>query len=166
MRLRELLKFADFFTLANAVSGVLSIFFSLNKDFLLSSIMMLIAVFFDAVDGRLARWLKQENEFGRQLDSLSDIISFGVAPAVFAYSQGLTSLLAIIILSFFVVCGVLRLARFNIIKTKEFIGVPITTNGYLFPLVFLIFGEFKAAVLLVYAAMSALMISSLKIPKW
>jgi CDP-diacylglycerol--serine O-phosphatidyltransferase len=89
------------------------------------------------LDGRVARWRQQSSELGRELDSLADVISFGVAPAAIAYGCGMQGLYDRVVLVFFVVCGVSRLARYNITavtlsdggdKVKYFEGTPIPTS--------------------------------------
>ena len=86
---------ADFFTLANAACGVASIFASMayvesdrRAHFMLAAGLLPIALFFDVLDGRIARWRQRHSALGRELDSLSDVISFGVAPAVLAFAAG------------------------------------------------------------------------------
>lgn len=90
----------------------------------------------DGLDGRLARMVKADGEFGKELDSLADVVAFGTAPAFLMYKAALHDLLpapwAMAIAAVFPVCGALRLARFNIIKTSGFfIGMPITAGGTL-----------------------------------
>ncbi len=96
-----------------------------------------IALVFDVFDGRVARWRQTTSALGRELDSLADIISFGVAPAVIAYGCGMQGLYDRIVLAYFVACGVSRLARYNITaealsgggdKVKYFEGTPIPTS--------------------------------------
>ena len=149
---------------------MLSIFHSISAQFKYAVIFLLIAVAFDYLDGKVARLMKEgATDFGKQLDSLSDLISFGVAPAVFAYCIGLNDPLSIIVLIFFVVCGLLRLARFNVIKMKYFEGIPITTSGYLVPLLYLLNVTFLNLpwiyLLPYYFIMGCLMISSIKLKK-
>jgi CDP-diacylglycerol--serine O-phosphatidyltransferase len=92
---------------------------------------------FDILDGRIARWRQKTSAMGRELDSLADVISFGVAPAVLAYACGMQGLYDRLILVFFVACGVSRLARYNVTadklsegtdKVKYFEGTPIPTS--------------------------------------
>ncbi len=163
------LKIADIFTVGNFTCGFLSILFSANMRFTSSAVLMLAAVCLDFLDGRIARHLGQVNEFGKQLDSFSDLVSFGIAPAVFGYMQGLSSVPAVIVLAFFAVCGMLRLSRFNVTDKRGFEGVPITTNGFIFPAVYLVLlysaQPFNSFMLLLYAAMGLLMVSKLRIRK-
>ena len=118
---------------------------------------------FDFADGRIARLTKTQNLFGKYLDSLSDLVSFGVAPAVFGFSLGLTSWYAIIILVLFVCCGALRLTRFMATDNKNFEGLPIT-HSFVYGIIYF-FIPFHNYMLLVYALSSVLMISSIPIKK-
>jgi CDP-diacylglycerol--serine O-phosphatidyltransferase len=99
--------------------------------FYLASVAILFAVIFDSVDGRVARMTKTESDFGVQMDSLADVISFGVAPAILVYQWGLThfGLVGMLVAFFYAACGALRLARFNVLaasgSTKHFVGLPI-----------------------------------------
>ncbi len=135
---------ADFFTLGNAACGMASVFFAMQymasgalSHFLLSALMTPIALVFDVFDGRIARWRQQHSSLGRELDSLADIVSFGVGPAALGYAAGLQSGWDIAALVYFVCCGVSRLARFNVTaetlaeggdKVKYFEGTPIPTS--------------------------------------
>ncbi len=159
----KIIKFADLFTLANLASGLISIFLFLNQNYAAGCIFMLAAMVFDFLDGKVAKLTKTQNIFGKELDSLCDIVSFGIAPAVmmFALSRNMALVPLYII---FVCAGSLRLARFNISKIKGFEGMPITVNGVLFPVLYFI----NAPLLLMHILMAvsaALMISSLKFKK-
>ena len=108
---------ADWFTLANAFCGTGAVFASLRyvqegrvNDLLWGMALIPLAFIFDALDGRIARWRKSSSTLGRELDSLADVISFGVAPAALAYACGLQGGWDWLILSYFVCCGVSRLA--------------------------------------------------------
>ena len=165
MNITKLIKFPDYITLLNVISGVLAIFFVMQGQPKVACYLLFAAVVFDFLDGKAARWTGVAHTFGAQLDSLADIISFGLAPAVLGFSILPNTVTTIVVLIFFVCCGILRLARFNITKKKGiYEGVPITLNGILFPLFFL-FGLKTNLFLGAYAAMGALMISSLKIKK-
>ena len=136
---------ADFFTLGNAACGVGAILLALaymaSRDtthFLLSAALAPAAFLFDVLDGRIARARHQHSALGRELDSLSDVISFGVAPAALAFAAGLQGGWDAAALIYFVCCGVSRLARFNVTaeqlagdesgKVKYFEGTPIPTS--------------------------------------
>src|SRR5216110_1620788 len=112
---------ADLFTIGNASCGTISIFLCLNyiaegrnQLFWIAFILLLVALFFDIFDGYWARRSRRQSKLGADLDSLSDIISFGVAPAVLGFTLGLRGGWDMVILVFFVVCGISRLARFNV----------------------------------------------------
>ncbi|KAL8944800.1 MAG: hypothetical protein Q9216_000222 [Gyalolechia sp. 2 TL-2023] len=100
--------------------------------------LMPFGLFFDFMDGKVARWRKKSSLMGQELDSLADLISFGVAPAVSAFALGLRTPLDTVLLAFFVLCGLTRLARFNVTvsslpkdatgKSKYFEGTPIPTS--------------------------------------
>ena len=135
---------ADWFTLANAFCGTGAVFAAMRflqdgnvRDLLIGMALIPLAFVFDALDGRVARWRKVASTLGRELDSLADVISFGVAPAALAYACGLQGGWDWIILSYFVGCGVSRLARYNVTaetladggdKVKYFEGTPIPTS--------------------------------------
>ena len=135
---------ADWFTLANAFCGTGAIFAAMRflqdgvvRDLLIGMALIPLAFVFDALDGRIARWRKVSSTLGRELDSLADVISFGVAPAALAYACGLQGGWDWLILSGFVGCGVSRLARYNVTaetladggdKVKYFEGTPIPTS--------------------------------------
>ena len=112
---------ADWFTLANAVCGTGALFSMLSyiqtsdvRHVSFACGMVLAALVFDVLDGRIARWRQKTSGMGRELDSLADVISFGVAPAVIGYGCGMQGLYDRIVLTCFVACGVSRLARYNI----------------------------------------------------
>jgi CDP-diacylglycerol--serine O-phosphatidyltransferase len=136
---------ADWFTIANAFCGmgaVLAVMAylqgSLPNGLLVAAALVPAAFIFDVFDGRIARWRQQHSALGRELDSLADIISFGVAPAAIGFGVGLDGFCDALVLMYFVACGVSRLARYNITaealaadasgKVKYFEGTPIPTS--------------------------------------
>ena len=135
---------ADFFTLGNAACGVGAVFFAmmfmgsnLPFHFFASAALAPAAFIFDVLDGRVARARHQHSALGRELDSLSDVISFGVAPAALAFAAGMQGGWDVAALIYFVCCGVSRLARYNVTaeslsgdsgKVKYFEGTPIPTS--------------------------------------
>ncbi len=135
---------ADWFTLANAFCGTGAVFAAMRflqdgeRSYLLFGMALIpLAFIFDALDGRIARWRKSSSTLGRELDSLSDIISFGAAPAALAYACGMQGGWDWLVLSYFVCCGVSRLARYNVTaealagegdKVPYFEGTPIPTS--------------------------------------
>lgn len=162
---RTIIHFPDIVTLLNLSSGFLALYFASFGMFIHASIFILCGVFFDFMDGKFARWLKIESELGKNLDSLSDIVSFGIAPAflLVMFFGGNMSVLIVSVL--FLVAGAYRLARFNVIKQKGFIGMPITVNGIIIPIL-VIFGlknlYVYMAILFIFAF---LMISKIRFPK-
>jgi len=166
MNFIKTLKKQDYVTLLNVGSGCLAIFFSLLHLLNLAAILILLSVLFDYFDGKVAR-KNRPTEFGKHLDSLADIVSFGVAPAVFAFVISSKTIVLIPIWIFFVICGILRLARFNTIKTektKEYIGMPITLNGIIVPTIYFINTPIIVYPI-IYLISSLLMISNIKIKK-
>ncbi|MDB5872027.1 MAG: pssA [Ramlibacter sp.] len=135
---------ADFFTLGNAACGVGAVFFAmlymqgqLLTHFYLAAALAPAAFIFDVLDGRIARARHQHSALGRELDSLSDVISFGVAPAALGFAAGLQGGWDVAALIYFVCCGVSRLARYNVTaeqlsgdsgKVAYFEGTPIPTS--------------------------------------
>ncbi|RPA80788.1 CDP-diacylglycerol--serine O-phosphatidyltransferase [Ascobolus immersus RN42] len=199
--LREL-QLADLITEMNGFCGVMSIFASLRyclgdpsdlSNVWTAMTFMPFGLFFDFMDGKVARWQKRSSLLGQELDSLADLISFGVAPAVCAFSIGLRTFLDTIFLTIFVLCGLSRLARFNVTvqnipkdatgKSKYFEGTPIPTTlvivglmafwvskGWLLEdIPFGVVGEglfeFHPAVLIFLTSGSAMVSKSIHIPK-
>jgi CDP-diacylglycerol--serine O-phosphatidyltransferase len=135
---------ADFFTIANAGAGMAAILLALRfvaagRPALLygAALLVPLAALFDFLDGRIARLRRQSSALGRELDSLADVISFGVAPATIACAAGLDFVLDQVMLVFFTVCGAARLARYNVTaetladdsgKVTHFEGTPIPTS--------------------------------------
>ena len=190
---------ADWFTLANAVCGTGALFSMLTylettdvRHVYFACGMVFAALVFDVLDGRIARWRQKNSVMGRELDSLADVISFGVAPAVIAYGCGMQGLYDRIVLTYFVACGVSRLARYNVTaeelsedggKVKYFEGTPIPSSLLL---VFLMcwaasqgalreslwFGHVMFAgftlhpMVLIFAVSGSLMVSRIRFPKF
>jgi len=193
-------RLADFLTLGNAACGVAAVFCAIAfaRDgalawFFAAAALAPAAFVFDVLDGKVARSRHAHSAFGRELDSLADVISFGVAPAALGFAAGLDASLDWVALIYFVCCGVSRLARFNVTadalaqggdKVKYFEGTPIPTSVVLVALLAIAawhgrLGEalpggvwsFGPLALhpfaLLYVASGSLMISkTLRIPKW
>jgi len=141
------LHLADLITELNGFCGVMSIFSSLRYclgsptdygNLYAALAFMPFGLFFDFMDGKVARWRKKASLMGQELDSLADLISFGMAPASAAFAMGLRTPIDHLFLTFFVLCGLTRLARFNVTvaalpkdatgKSKYFEGTPIPTS--------------------------------------
>jgi len=127
----------NLFTFINATLGLFAIYFIILDNLILSSRIVLLAIFFDSFDGFLARKKNIVAEFGKSFDSLSDIISFGVAPAFIFISSNNNSEVGILIGFTYVLCGLLRLSRFSILDTEEYIGLPITLGAIFVILIYL-----------------------------
>jgi CDP-diacylglycerol--serine O-phosphatidyltransferase len=135
---------ADLFTLANAACGVAAVFCAMKylgnqslAHFYVAAGLAPAALVFDVLDGRIARSRQEHSAFGRELDSLADVISFGVAPAALGFAAGLQGGWDWVALLYFVCCGVSRLARYNVTaealsasagKVAYFEGTPIPTS--------------------------------------
>ena len=189
---------ADWFTLGNAVCGVGALFSAMSylatQDVVhiyFAAALVLAALIFDVLDGRIARWRQKSSAMGRELDSLADVISFGVAPAIIAYGCGMQGLYDRVVLAYFVACGVSRLARYNVTaenlsgddgKVKYFEGTPIPTSIVLVGLLALaaaqgavgpdlwggkvvLAGFTLHPLVLLFALSGSLMISRIRIPK-
>lgn len=190
---------ADWFTLGNAVAGVGALFAMMaylqsgdRVHVYVAAALVVVALVLDVLDGRIARWRQKSSAFGRELDSLADVISFGVAPAAIGYGCGMQGLLDQLVLACFVGCGVSRLARYNITaeslstadgKVAYFEGTPIPTSLALVLVLAvaawqgavggsLWFGSVRIAqvtlhpLVLMFAISGALMISRIRIPKF
>ncbi|HSP98675.1 MAG TPA: CDP-diacylglycerol--serine O-phosphatidyltransferase [Candidatus Dormibacteraeota bacterium] len=135
---------ADLLTMANGGCGVLAVFHAMQfhgdggtRALWIAAALVPLAIVFDVLDGRVARWRHRQSPMGRELDSLADLTSFGVAPAAIAYAVGLNTVLDQAILVYFVLCGLSRLARYNVTaeslsdgggKVTHFEGTPIPTS--------------------------------------
>jgi len=135
---------ADGFTLGNGACGTAALFFAMDHvrassagKVYAAGAFIVLALVFDVLDGRIARWRHSASPLGRELDSLADVISFGVAPAGLAFSVGLTGLWDSLVLLYFVACGISRLARYNVTaeamsaqagKVTYFEGTPIPSS--------------------------------------
>jgi CDP-diacylglycerol--serine O-phosphatidyltransferase len=160
-------------TLANIVFGFLGIVAAAEGQFERSCILLFLGAVCDLADGRLARLLNASSKFGMELDSLSDVVSFGIAPAVLIYLSVLRPLghLGAAIAAFYALCGALRLARYNLDQGElgkvTFLGCPIPiAGGYL--LSFVMVRNFMPvwSLALGTAAAAAAMVSTLKVPKF
>ncbi|OCH95003.1 CDP-diacylglycerol-serine O-phosphatidyltransferase [Obba rivulosa] len=138
-------RLADLVTIANGICGSFSIFMSAkylltqDEDYLWSALAFPLAgLMFDFLDGKVARWRNESSMIGQELDSLADLISFGVAPALLAFVVGFRTYLDTVVLTGFICCGLARLARFNATvalvpkdakgKAHYFEGLPIPSS--------------------------------------
>jgi CDP-diacylglycerol--serine O-phosphatidyltransferase len=161
------------FTIGNLCLGFWAIICSLRLEFEAAAQLIVVAVVFDMLDGRIARMTGTASEFGAQLDSLSDIVSFGVAPAIIAYQWGLATLhKSFWAAFFFVMCAAIRLARFNVqrkvVDARYFVGLPSpAAAGFVISIIYFRpepmsdrWGALFAMILLVVSAF--LMVSTLR----
>ena len=169
MKIFRLFMPQDFFTFANAAFGVLAAVFAIRQEFTLAAIFLLAAVLMDFLDGKVARLFNKTHPYGKELDSLADAVSFGLAAAIFGYmyleAYSTNNIFTIAVFVLFVLCGIARLARFNILKIKGYyLGIPITTNGVIIPIIYFI-GLGAWIYPYIYLLSSILMISSFKVKK-
>ncbi|MCB9595469.1 MAG: CDP-alcohol phosphatidyltransferase family protein [Sandaracinaceae bacterium] len=135
---------ADLITLCNGAAGMGAVLLSMayvgsgERPLMWGALGLLpLALVFDVADGAVARWRRRSSPFGADLDSLADVVSFGVAPAAIAFALGMRGMLDGFVLIYFVGCGISRLARFNVTaealmtdkgKVSHFEGTPIPTS--------------------------------------
>jgi len=124
----------NFLTSLNLIFGMFSLVATFHGQFIQAAIWIVAAAVADNLDGRAARFFKVSSEFGKELDSLCDLVSFGVAPAIMAYHFLLQdfSILGTLVAAVFATCGALRLARFNVntgVIKGYFLGLPIPAAG-------------------------------------
>lgn len=160
---------ANLLTIVNLSLGALAILFVIQEELYMSLFFICLAAIFDRFDGIVARKLNITSELGKQLDSLCDLISFGVAPALLLYSAilhdfGFPGAIFTII---FIACGAIRLARFNVSEYDGyFVGLPITAGGCLLTISFLLVNTLSAPVFMfIILLLSVLMISTFKVKK-
>lgn len=130
---------ANILTIGNMSFGGAALMATLNGAYSYSVLFIFIAAFLDRFDGIVARKLNQESDLGKQLDSMSDIISFGVAPAILIYQLALIDfgIAGMIFTVIYISSGAFRLARFNISESNGyFTGLPITAAGTVLTLSF------------------------------
>lgn len=160
---------ANFCTLVNLSFGSIAILFTLNANLNLAMLFIFIAALFDRFDGAIARKLNIESDLGKQLDSMSDIVSFGIAPALLIYQGSLTELgiAGEFFTILYIACGAFRLARFNVTENNGyFCGVPITVAGVFAAFCFLFNTWINPVIMLIIMLLlSLLMISSFKLKK-
>lgn len=189
---------ADFLTLGNGFCGtgaVLALMHYLvaneSRWLILAMILLPVALVFDYADGRVARWRHRSSPLGADLDSLADVISFGLAPAALGFAVGLRGVLDVAILLYFVACGISRLARFNATadalsdesgKVKYFEGTPIPTSVLIVGLMAVLYSQDKLGptiwlgqwsiaswvlhpLAIIYAISGSAMISTWRVPK-
>ncbi len=189
---------ADVITIGNAACGTGAVLASMSytatnaRSAIWTALVLLpLALVCDALDGAVARWRRKSSPLGADLDSLADIVSFGVAPAALGYALGLRGGWDAIVLCYFVACGISRLARYNVTaaaladesgKVKYYEGTPIPTSLALVLALGIAFGTSRVhetiwlgaldlgpfvlhPLSLMYALSGSLMVSTIRIPK-
>lgn len=164
--MRNIFTLSSVATCGNLAAGFSALVFAAQADFFRAAILVGVAAVFDALDGVIARKSDADTEFGANLDSLADIVSFGAAPAFALFLASLNSLgsLGVAACAAFVVCGAARLARFPLVKNgKNFLGLPIPPAGV--ALAALAMAEPSAAVALAAAvSLGILMVTDIPFP--
>ena len=162
----------NIFTLSNMSCGIMSILMSFEGNYRLAALFILLAGIFDRYDGRIARYLKVDNDLGKELDSLCDVVSFGVAPSILIFNiynfAGLGTIGYLMVL-IFPVAGAYRLAKYNITAFDGvFSGVPITITGTFLALYALLMFDNASnivATMILMIMLSYLMVSKFKFKK-
>jgi len=173
-----------YLTYMSLISAVLGVGFAVvDHNYFAGAVCLLVSGFLDLFDGKVARTKKnrtdREKKFGMQIDSLADLVAFGVLPAAIGWAIGLEKWWQWLILALFVLCGLVRLAYFNVLEEERqateggantgFIGLPITTSALIFPLI-VIFAEdlgdwFQLAYLIALSIVGLLFVVRIKIKK-
>jgi CDP-diacylglycerol--serine O-phosphatidyltransferase len=162
------------FTLGNLFCGFFALVLTFRGALASAALLIIAAAVLDGLDGRIARLTGTNSEFGRQFDSLADLVSFGVAPALLAYRWALVSLdrLGWLVAFLFVVCAAMRLARFNlrasVADMRYFAGLPAPSAGAAVACAVFALPEtpesmwFSALVAALFVALGLLMVSRLR----
>ncbi len=167
----------NLFTASSIFVGVISIVEASKGNFVLASWLILLALIFDGLDGRVARMTNTTSQFGVEFDSLADIISFGIAPAMILYFfVGYEfGRFGILVSALYVIFGAIRLARFNISTAKTdpnvFIGLPIPTSAVFVSMWILLFNKYNLqdySIVLLFLALgvAVLMVSNFRYPSF
>ena len=167
----------NLFTASSIFVGVISIVEASKGHFILASWLILLALIFDGLDGRIARMTNTTSQFGVEFDSLADIISFGIAPAMLLYFfiGHEFGRFGILVSALYVIFGAIRLARFNISTAKTdpnvFIGLPIPTAAIFISMWILLFQKYtlqsySIVLLLLALGVAILMVSNFRYPSF
>jgi len=166
----------NLFTAGGVFSGMMSLIMSASGKYEYAAWLILLALIFDGLDGRVARMTKTTSKFGVEFDSLADIVSFGVAPAMLLYQYcGLDyGRFGMVVSGLYVVFGAIRLARFNVttseIEPSVFIGVPIPTAAVFVSILILLYEKYTLdmyiPLLLAALFVAVLMVSNIRYPSF
>ena len=165
----------NIFTFINLSCGIISILYTFKLNYLWASIFILLAGLVDRYDGRIARYLNVTSEIGKELDSLADLVSFGVAPSILMYiiynlsNYGPFGFIGLCVLLLLPICGAFRLAKYNISSFEGvYTGVPITIVGCFLALIVLVTLNMSIPSIIPVLLMilgSYLMVSKIKLKK-
>ena len=161
---------ANFTTLLGALFSLAGCLFAFKGEIWLALILLIVAGIIDLFDGAVANRLKRSEEskaFGVQLDSLADVVSFGVAPIIISFCNGANGIYALIVYAFYLVTVIIRLAYFNSVTaqgdTSFFRGLPVTYVALVMPIVFLI--PVAMVHVAMFAVLALLFILNIRMPK-
>ena len=162
-------------TIGNMYCGLLSVVYTINGEYQLAAWMILLGLLFDGSDGHIARLTKSTSNFGKELDSLADVVTFGVAPAVLVYRSILGNFqhIGVFLVTVYAITGALRLARYNTqsgMVVKSFTGLPIPGAGCLIASFVLLKLKYDYGLIYNYLALlivllAFLMVSTITYPK-
>lgn len=156
-------------SIGNLVSGFISLVFTMNGEFIKAALMIILSMLLDGIDGLIARKLKLQSKIGKEIDSLSDLISFGIAPALLIYSLHFSQreIIGLIVVIPYIICAALRLAKFNLQPSKNyFLGLPTTIAGsFVASLIICSFNLSSLLISIVIIILAYLMVSSIHYPK-
>jgi CDP-diacylglycerol--serine O-phosphatidyltransferase len=165
----------NLFTTGSLFAGFYSMVATMNGDYKTAAIWVLVSSIFDGLDGKVARLTGTSSKFGVEYDSLADLVAFGVTPGLLMYSWALRPFgrLGWLAAFLFVVCGALRLARFNVqvntVESKRFVGLPIPAAASMVSSTVLLFHHFgwpssykKLAILILIYLLAFLMVSNIR----
>lgn len=162
----------NIFTFANLACGVLSLLMTFNANYKWACLFIIIAGLIDRYDGRVARYLQVSSDIGKELDSLADLVSFGVAPSILVfhlYNYMNLGIIGYVLVLIFPISGAYRLARYNATPFNNvFMGIPITIAGSFLALYSLITLEYNSNPVLsiiFVILLSYLMVSKLQFKK-
>lgn len=161
---------ANSLTMMNLVLGSAAIFCITVDSFTWAALLILLASVMDVLDGKAARYFDSISEIGKNLDSLSDLVSFGIAPALLIFVQvsgGAYFWLVAIISLMYICCGAYRLARFNTMNISGYyMGIPITASGMLLAILSLLsITKFPILTIVITLVLAIVMVSKVKVPK-
>lgn len=155
----------------NLALGSAAIISITNQSYTLAALLILLAALMDTLDGKAARYFNSSSEIGKNLDSLSDLVSFGLAPSLLFFAQVSTEnffIPVVVVFIIYVCCGAFRLARFNTMGASNyFVGLPITAAGILLAILSLAsIPQFQILSIAIMLLLAILMVSKLKVPKF